>query len=66
MWIIMISPNKVVFAKFKILLIKMAQDASIHETIKVNYEYLCDSEIVLQLTGVVPMLEIVWGLNKYV
>jgi hypothetical protein len=62
----MISPNKVVFAKFKILLIKMAQDASIHETIKANYEYLCDLEIVLQLTSVVPMLEIVWGLNKYV
>jgi hypothetical protein len=29
----MISPNKVVFEKFKIMLIKMAQDASIHETI---------------------------------
>jgi hypothetical protein len=38
----MIFPNKVVFEEFKILLIKMAQDASIRETIKANYEYLCD------------------------
>jgi len=44
----------------------MAQDASIHEIIKANYEYLFDLEIVLQLTDVVPMLEIVWGLSKYV
>jgi hypothetical protein len=62
----MISPNKVVFEEFKTLLAKMAQEVSIHETIKANYEYLCDLEIVLQLIGVVPMLEIVWGLKTYV
>jgi hypothetical protein len=43
----MISPNKVVFEEFKILLVKMAQNASIHEAINANYEYLCDLEIVL-------------------
>jgi hypothetical protein len=62
----MIFPNKVVFEEFNTLLVKMTQDASIQETIKANYEYLCDLEIVLQLSGVVSMLEIVWGLNKYV
>jgi hypothetical protein len=43
----MIFPNKVVFEEFNTLLVKMTQDAYIHETIKANYEYLCDLEIVL-------------------
>jgi len=64
-WISIIFLNKVVFEKFKTLLVKMAQDAFTHETTKTNYEYLCDLDIILRLIGMVSMLEVVKGLNKF-
>jgi hypothetical protein len=56
-WINMIASSKVVLEKFKILLVKMAQDALTVEFEVANYELLCDIDTIIQLTCVMPMLE---------
>jgi hypothetical protein len=60
----MVVPSKVVFEEFKTILVKMAKDV-VNEYVATNYEMLCDIEIVLGLTCLLPMLEVVQGLNKY-
>jgi predicted glycosyltransferase involved in capsule biosynthesis len=37
-----------------------------HDTIKTNLELLCDVEVFLGLTYIIPILEIVQGLSKFV
>ncbi len=53
----MIAPSKVVLEKFKILLVKMAQDVFTIEFEVANYELLCDIDTIIQLICVMPMLE---------
>jgi hypothetical protein len=64
-WIHMVTPNKVVLEKFKILLVIIAQDVITNEFVIVNYELLCDIETVMGLTCLLPMLETLQGLSKY-
>jgi hypothetical protein len=65
-WISMVAPSKVVLEEFKILLVKMAKDAIANEFATINYELLFDIETILGLTCLLPMLEALQGLNKYV
>ncbi len=44
---------------------KMAKDVD-NESTTANYELLCDIETVMGLTCLLPMLEALQGLNKYV
>jgi hypothetical protein len=53
----MVVPSKVVFEEFKILLVKMAKDVAINESVIANYELLRDIEIVLGFICLLPMLE---------
>jgi hypothetical protein len=61
----MVFPSKVILEEFKTLLIKMVQEFDTNDNAKVNYEFLCDADTVLGLNCVIPMLEVVQGLNKY-
>ncbi len=65
-WINMVVPSKVVLEKFKTLLVKLAKHVIVIESAIVNYELLCDIEIVLGFTCLLPMLEALHGLSKYV
>jgi len=56
-WINMVVPSKVVLEEFKTLLVKMAKDVVVNENTTINYELLCDIEIVLGFTYLLPMLE---------
>jgi hypothetical protein len=40
------------------------QQAS-HDTSKIDLELLCDAEMLLGLTCIIPMLEFVLGLSKF-
>ncbi len=62
----MVVPSKVVLEKFKTLLVKMAKHVVVNEFAVANYELLCDNEIVLGFTCLLPMLEALQGLSKYV
>jgi hypothetical protein len=64
-WINMVAPSKVVLEEFKTLLVRMVEDAIINEFVVANYELLCDIEILMGLTCLLPMLEALQGLNKY-
>jgi predicted glycosyltransferase involved in capsule biosynthesis len=44
----------------------MFDEYATHDTIKTNLELLCDVEVFLCLTYIIPMLEIVQGLSKFV
>lgn len=52
----MIFTSKSVFEKFKIFLLKMVYNVLINETIVANYEFLCELNIVLKLTCMIPKL----------
>jgi hypothetical protein len=52
--------------KYKTLVVKMNDDATNNAITNINYELLCDVEIVMGLTCVLPMLEVVHNLNKLV
>jgi hypothetical protein len=64
-WINMIAPSKVVLEKFKILVVKMAQNALTIEFEVAIYELLCDIDTIIQLTCVMPMLGNFASLSKY-
>jgi hypothetical protein len=50
---------------YKILVVKMFEDqTAINATTKLNYEALCDYDIISWLTCVLPMLEVVQSLSK--
>lgn len=52
----MIFTSKLVIEKFKIFLLKMVYNASINEIIVANYEFLCELDIILGLTCMIPKL----------
>lgn len=65
-WINMVAPSKVILEEFKTLLVKMAQDATINESTTTNCELTCEVETILGLTSMMPILQTLQGLNKYV
>lgn len=69
-WISMISLSKVAFEEFKILIVKMDQkayyDALANEIIATNQKLLCDLDTIIALTNMIPKLQVVQGLKKYV
>ncbi len=44
----------------------MFDEHATHDTIKIDLELLCDVEVFLGLIYIIPMLEIVQGLSKFV
>jgi hypothetical protein len=60
----MLAPNNRVLAEYKSLVVKMGDDMAKNASTKNNYELLCDCDIVLGLTCVLPMLEVVQSLSK--
>jgi len=60
----MLAPNKHVLTKYKSFVVKMGVDMARNAFTKNNYELLCDCDIVLQLTYVLPMLEAIQSLSK--
>jgi len=52
----MIFTSKSVLEKFKIFLLKMVYNVLFNETIVANYEFLCELDIVLGLTCMIPKL----------
>jgi hypothetical protein len=63
-WINMLTPNKRVLAEYKSLVVKMGDNMVKNAYAKNNYELLCDCDIVLGLTYVLPMLEAIQSLSK--
>jgi hypothetical protein len=52
------------FGEYKTLVVKMSDDAASNAATNINYELLCDVEIVMGLTFVLPMLEAMQYLSK--
>jgi hypothetical protein len=44
----------------------MAYDAFANKIVVANYYFLCDLDIVIVLTCMIPILQVAKGLNKYV
>jgi hypothetical protein len=62
----MLSPSKKILVEYPSLVVKMAHDNVVVQTTKVNYELLCDVKTFLGLACIMPLLEIVQGLSKFV
>ncbi len=60
----MLAPNKHILTKYKSLVVKMGDDMAKNGSTENNYELLCDCDIVLGLTYVLPMLEAIQSLSK--
>jgi hypothetical protein len=56
---------KQVLAKYIILVVKMCDNLHIVATTKTNLQYLCDIEVVMGLTYIMPLLESVHVLIKF-
>lgn len=65
-WINMLPPLKWVGKKYKTLITKMVVDNNFVELIKAHLLNLCDTNIILGLPCILPMLEYVNGLMKFV
>jgi hypothetical protein len=57
---------KRMMAEYKTLLVKMAMDYNLDQPTKLNYEHLCDLQILLELACILPMLESMHVLIKFV
>jgi sulfur relay (sulfurtransferase) DsrF/TusC family protein len=64
-WILMFSLAKWILIEYKIIAIQMFDEQASHDTSKVGLELLCDVEVFLGLTCIIPMLELVLGLSKF-
>jgi len=60
----MLSPTKIVMAKYKTLLVKMALDSPTNQQVKLNYENLCDPQVLFGLVCILP-LEFVHAFIKF-
>jgi hypothetical protein len=58
----MLSPTKIVMEKYRTLLVKMALDSPTNQQIKLNYENLCDLQVLLGLVCIMPLLESIHAL----
>jgi hypothetical protein len=57
---------KQVLAEYKNLVVKMHDDLHIVVVVKTNFQYLCDIEVVMGLACIMPLLESVHALIKFV
>jgi hypothetical protein len=62
----MLSPLKRLLAEYKSLVVKMYMNAPKSKLVQDNLDFLCDLELVLDLPCILPMLEVVHTLIKYV
>jgi hypothetical protein len=63
----MLVPTKCILVEYKNLVVKMSKDQLARNVIaKFNYEVLCDSDTILGLIYVLPMLEVMQSLSKLV
>jgi len=62
----MLAPSKQMLGEYKTLVVKMTDFVASNEAANTNYELLCDVETVMGLTYVLPMLEVVQNLSKFV
>jgi hypothetical protein len=65
-WISMLSLAKGEMEKYKILLVKMALGSLTNQQAKLNYENLCDIQVLLRLAYILPLLEFVHTFIKFV
>jgi hypothetical protein len=63
-WVSMLTLSKHVLFEYKSLVVNVNENSTRNAPTKTNYELLCDSNIVLGLTCVLPMLELVQSLSK--
>ncbi len=61
----MLSPSKWILNEYKTLDVKMATNSVAYNITKVNYELLCDAEMLLGLACIIPLLELVQSLSKF-
>jgi len=64
-WINMFNPAKQVMSMYMPLLAKMAENGPSLLTTKVNYELLCDVNLLIFLACLLTMLETIHGLMKF-
>jgi hypothetical protein len=55
----MLLPSKRVLSEYKTLVIKMVEDNVTLDIGKINYELLCDLEMLLGFSCIIPLLELV-------
>jgi hypothetical protein len=55
----MFLPSKHVLSEYKLLIVKMVENDSTIDITRTNYELLCDVEMFLGITSVMPSLEVV-------
>jgi hypothetical protein len=65
LWISMLSPTKRVMPMYMPLLANMAKNNSSIMPTKVNFEFLCDINIFIYFSCLLPILEIVHALIKF-
>jgi hypothetical protein len=64
-WISMLAPTKCILIKYKNLVVKMFEDQLAKNVIaKLNYELLCNHDIILRLICLLSMLEVMQSLFK--
>ncbi len=63
-WILVLR-CKGIFFKYKLLVVKMVENNGHIENAKANYELLCDIEMLLGLTCILPCLKTIQGLSKF-
>jgi hypothetical protein len=61
----MLSLSKKILSEYKTLVIKMVEDNVTLDIGKTNYEVMCDLEMLLGLSCIIPLLELVQGLSKF-
>jgi len=62
----MLSLMRRVFVEYKTLMVHMNNDLNCVVVTKTNLEYLCDIEMVIRLMCIMPMLEVVHALIKFI
>jgi hypothetical protein len=65
-WTSMLSPSKWILIKYKIVVIHMFDEQAFHDTSKASLELFCDVEMFLGPTCIIPMLDLVQGLSKFI
>jgi hypothetical protein len=61
----MLSPSKWVLNEYKTLDVKMTANSVAINITKVNYELLCDGEMLLGLACLIPLPKLVQSLSKF-
>ncbi len=62
----MLAPFKRLVFEYRFVVMEMSEDLPINHVVATNYELLCDVETMMGLTCVLPMLEVIQNLNKFV